>query len=241
MAITVQDIGDAALRLIGQMGAPGRGSSPEEQAEYLFELNNIVDQFNAERLMIYEITRQAYAMTASVSAYTMGPAGTFSSTRPARIEALALQTADPQEEPIKILSYAEWIQIPLKTAQGSITKVAWIDYAYPSLIVNFFPVQSLNTSYAVVYAWEPLAGFASVGADVTLPPAYQMLLEYTLAVNLAPRYRRPLDASVAALAGQAKQAVARINQQTLPPDQIVAEVPAGDPAPDPSVGQRDAA
>lgn len=243
MATTVQNIGDAALRIIGQMGAPGRGSSTEEQAEYLAELNNIIDQFNAERLMIYEITRNVYSFVSGTAAYTMGTGGSFATTRPARIEALGFVTADPQEEPIKILSYQEWRdQVPLKASAGSIVKVAWIDYAYPALTINFWPVPNSSAFSASVYAWNAVVGpFANISTAVALPPAYEQLLEYTLAVNLAPRFKVPIRQDWIALATAAKQTVARMNQQTLPPDQISVEIPAGDPPPDPSVARQDAA
>ena len=83
--------------------------------------------------------------------------------------------------------------------------------------------------------------FANISTAVALPPAYEQLLEYTLAVNLAPRFKVPIRQDWIALATAAKQPVARMTQQTLPPDQISVEIPAGDPPPDPSVARQDAA
>ena len=247
MPTTLQNIGDAALRIIGQMGAPGRGSSPEEQAEYLFEFNGLIDQFNSERLMIYEISRNAYALTTGDSAYTMGPSGAspnLTSVRPARIENLSIFfTSLDQEFAMKIVSYAEFSRLAiLPTAQGIVPTLAWIDYGFPNLTVNMWPVPGYGFTSLAVYAWVALTGgFTSVTQTIAFPPGYQELFEYGMALVLAPRYKKPIQEAWVKSYQDARAAVMKINQQTLPLEQLKLEVPAGDPPPDSSLGAGDAA
>ena len=226
MTTTVQTIGDQALQIIGQLRT-GRTSAPEEQAEYLRTLNDVMDEFNAEHLKIYEIVRDIFAFTAQDSQYSMGPGGggapPWTSFRPARVEALGLLSEGAQENPIRIISYKEWSEIPFNfgflpdapVTLGSVPRVCWIQYFESFLSLKFYPTPAGAATNVSVYFWQPLPSFASLTTPVTLPPAYEQLLEYTLALKLAARYRAGRCSDWIMARDAALAAVERMNAENV--------------------------
>src|SRR5262245_8919841 len=78
-----------AYRALGVL-RPGQGTSPEGQDDAFGILNDMIDSWNTERLMIPAMRRDLYPLTAGVSCYTLGPGGTLGGDRPQRIDSASL-------------------------------------------------------------------------------------------------------------------------------------------------------
>src|SRR4029450_749740 len=70
-----------ALRVL----RPGQLTSPEGMDDALGVLNDLVDSWNTESLMIPSLRRDVYPLTAGVGSYTLGPGGTLGGERPQRV------------------------------------------------------------------------------------------------------------------------------------------------------------
>ena len=68
------DIISAALRSIGAI-VPGEKPKPAEMQDALITLNQMIDSWQAQRLMVYAIVRYIYAPTVLKQTYTVGPGG----------------------------------------------------------------------------------------------------------------------------------------------------------------------
>ena len=66
MAVTVLDIGTAALRDLGVL-ATGETASSEDSDAMLAALNRLVDQWAAERMAIYSQTRTTWAIVSALA------------------------------------------------------------------------------------------------------------------------------------------------------------------------------
>src|SRR5438309_11784869 len=82
MATLVSDIIQSSMRLLGAT-THGRTASAPALADGLTALNLLLDSWNADRLNIYNIAANTYALTAGQQTYTMGTGGNFNTTRPA--------------------------------------------------------------------------------------------------------------------------------------------------------------
>src|SRR4051812_18929144 len=107
MDILVSTICQQALRLCGQIEAPGRSTGVEHAPEVLAFFNQMVDGWNAVRGSIYTNSIDRYALTPGQTSYFIGPTGDFVTTRPSRIyRANLVQTGTSPEVhlPMRILT-----------------------------------------------------------------------------------------------------------------------------------------
>ena len=72
--MTALDLIKRALRLLG-VEASGETPGVNESTEALNVLNMMLDQWSLEKLMVYTLTNNLFTVTAGVTTYTMGPAG----------------------------------------------------------------------------------------------------------------------------------------------------------------------
>jgi len=85
----------AALQDLGVLAA-GETPSAEDSTFALEALNRLVDQWAAERLMMYTITRKTWTITASDGEYTVGDGGDIDiDPRPVHIEEVRLIDTSP--------------------------------------------------------------------------------------------------------------------------------------------------
>lgn len=214
--MTVSDIINASFRKLGILAA-GEVPSASEQQDALVSFQNMLDSFSTERLIIYSILREVFALTAGQQTYTWGTGGNFNSARPQKIENAMVQaygTNPIAELQMKILNKDEYASIVVKTVTSSIPIYLYNDDANPLTNVNFWPVPSVNMNF-VAYSWKALQQFAAINTAVTLPPGYLRMLIFNLAVELASDYGTSAPDQVIALAVQSKKNVKRMNSKPI--------------------------
>jgi hypothetical protein len=202
------DLIASSLRLIGVL-ASGETPSAAEAADGLMILNDMVDLWQTERLMIFTTGRQVFHLTAGVQAYTMGlPGGTFAVPRPTRIEAAGIinlaNPAQPLELPMEMLTLDQWAAIPVKNIASALPLKVYDDGGFPLRVLSYWCIPNLAVDTAL-YTWSALSQFADLVTDYPFPPGYAKALRYNLAVDLAPEYGRSVTPEVAiqAVASQA--------------------------------------
>src|SRR5512132_3399063 len=67
-----------AIREIGAL-AQGEVPSAAESSACLDKLNMLLDEWNARKPLTYNVTFDAFTLTANLSPHTIGPSGTFGS------------------------------------------------------------------------------------------------------------------------------------------------------------------
>lgn len=206
------DLISSSLRLIGVL-ASGETPSGAEGADGLVILNQLIDEWNSERLSIFAITTHEFTLTVNKQTYTMGTGGDFDVARPARIERASIiqlsNPSQPLELDIEILNEQGWQAIPVKEITSTLPQVVYIDDAFPLRNLSYWQTPSIAVR-TKLYAWTPLAVFTLAG-DTTLPPAYLKALRYNLAVDLAPEYGRTTPVEVAVQAASSKGKLKSLN------------------------------
>lgn len=208
------DLIASSLRLIGVL-ASGETPSGPESADALVIAQQMIDAWQAERMMIFTITISEFPLVPGQQTYTLGAGGNFNIPRPARIERMSIvnlnNPAQPLELPLEMLTEQQWQEIiPVKLIQSTLPQRVYDDGAFPLRNLNYWciPTVPVNTR---IYGWTAINTFPDLVTDVTFPPAYLKAIRYNLAVDLAPEFGREVPPAVAAQAIQTKAIIKSLN------------------------------
>jgi len=220
MSIAALDLITSALHLINVLPS-GETATAAEANDALFVLQDMIDGWQAERLMIFTIPRLVFSLKAGQQTYNYGlnPPNPwdFNSPRPAKIERMGIiwlgNAAQPLELPLQYLTVAQWQEIPVKNIQSSLPQYVWDDDGFPFRGLNFWPIPNVGDNVAI-YPWMALNSPVTLTSLVSYPPGYQQALRYNLAVMLAAEFP-PVPPEVlqiiAAIANQSKAVVKAMN------------------------------
>ena len=184
-----------ALQIISsamrQTNALASGETPTsaEMQDSLSLLNQMMDSWSAERLMVFTITIKEFTLVPGQQTYQLGSgAPDFDYPRPAKIERAGIvwsgNVGQPLELPLEMLTDAQWSQIPVKNIQSTIPLKLYDDGAFPFRNLNFWCVPTVADPVRL-YMWTLLSQFADVSTDYEFPPAYAEAIQYNLALRLA--------------------------------------------------------
>lgn len=208
---TVRDLVKGSMRLIGAI-ATGENMTADELADGISALNDMLDSWSNEGLVVHARVREEFTLTPSDGTYTMGSSGDFNTTRPLEIEeaTIEIQDASPYEVPLQMLSLSEWAAITDKATSTTIPTKIYIEGTNPLETINLWPVPSAANKL-VLYSRKPFTNLSTGSTSVTFPPGYQRALRYNLAIELAPEYSRPVNDAVAMIAAESKEIIKRTN------------------------------
>ena len=209
----VQDLINAAYRSFGYLG---KGAALEASDTYdAFEaLNDLIDECNNDRLMIYEIRRDVFPMVVNQQVYTLGVGGNFNMPRPPKVDRMSVLltlTTPMQEIPIDVLDDIGWQNVTLKDHLFSAFPVmCYPDNAYPLNNLSVWPIPSAPCSL-VLYTWQQIAAFTSLTQIVAFPPGYKNFLRYGLAIRMAVEKGFECSMDVHTMFANAKGMIRNIN------------------------------
>jgi hypothetical protein len=177
------DIITDALVACGSQSA-GEPVSSDDAAAGLRILNQMMDMFNSQRLMIYTIQRLPFPMTAGKQTYSVGPGGDVNIPRPPKIEKYGIITSAnpllPLELEVADLTLDQWQHIPIKNVPAALSLGVWNDKGFPLMLLNYWPLPN-TTLQLVIYPWIALPTFPNLDQQFTFPPAYAEVIKYQLA------------------------------------------------------------
>lgn len=214
MAVTASTMIQRALRLTGEK-VPGGTLSTAEQTDYLYDLNSMMDSWSTERLLVYQLLQESFALTASVGTYTIGSGGAFNTTRPTMIgDPCFARDAANYDWPIKIVSAQQYGQLALKTLSGTYPQYLFYDTAMVSGLatIRLYP-QPIAGLTLYINSWKQLQQFATINDAIALPPGYQRAIEYNFCVEVSGGYKA-VAPEVAKIARESKAAIRALNAPT---------------------------
>lgn len=215
--MTVLDVISGALRLLGVI-ASGENPAADEAQDALASLNDMIDSWKLERLMVYAILPQTFPLVAGQMSYTMGPGGDFDTERPTRIDKVNLiypaGSGLPLDLPVEVINQDQYEAFIVPGTQSPIPMWVYPDSGFPLRTLFFYPVPSAANSVEI-FTWGLIDGFDSVTDTVSLPPGYARALRFNLALELAAEYGKQIPVTVAAVAQEAKAKIKSFNTPVL--------------------------
>jgi hypothetical protein len=221
MQTTGNDLIASALRLINAL-ASGEVPSAAEANDALLTLNMMLDAWAIDRLTIYNIASQDFALTATQQAYTLGTGGNFNAARPPKISRVSIVILSNPVNPLELdmdytTSEEEWQDIQLKATSSTYPSLCYDDAAYPLRNLSLWPVPNDSTSKLRIYSWVALSQFADLVTSYNFPPGYAEAIRFNLALRLSPEFGGNMPESVPALA---QQALAKIKTANVPVNKL---------------------
>lgn len=231
-AVFAGDLAYVAYRIAGVVAEPGRGYSTSEGRDAIFVLNSMLKSLQAERLMVYGYVRSVFDMVLGQQDYLVGDVSGFDWGPILRPEEITLagyiftKALPAVENQMRILTYQEWAALSTKELRSNAQYEMYYEATVPNGTVHVWPIPTDVSVKIALYTWENIQTVDSLQAAIVLPPAYQELLEYGLAIRLAGMFprRSRLDPNAVAMYDAARLKVMAAN---VPHLKMQAELSSG--------------
>jgi hypothetical protein len=214
---TAGDQINAALRLLGVL-AEGETTSAAVSQDSLAAMNQMIDSWNTERLMVYNTIDQMFTWPAGFIERTLGPTGDFVGLRPVLLDD-STYYRDPGTNVsfgIKFINQQQYDGIAVKTVTSTYPQVMWINMEFPNIAMTVYPKPTRDLEWHFISVQE-LAQPATLATDIYMPPGYLRAFKYNLACEIAPEFGVEPSPTVSRIAMTSKRNLKRINN----PDDIM--------------------
>lgn len=214
---------ERALHLIGELAGEETPTAAMAQ-DGLDHLQDLMDNFKTQRLMIPALLRTVHPLTTGTPFYTIGTGGAINILRPETIEWARLvqdrNLLPATEVPLTILKDQEWIDIRQKDLVSSYPQAIYYDHtwqAHPALgppgvgRIYLYPIPSTSTSDLILYSPVAYPEFTTLATSYSFPPGWNRTLRLHLARELAPEYGRPWPPDLEQQATTAMADLKRVN------------------------------
>ncbi len=214
--MTGLDIINEAL-LLNTVIYPGQTISAEALATSQFGFNLMLGEWNAQRMAIFSVARVTKVLTSGTADYTIGTGGAFNTPRPEKIEAWAVSTASGPTSSGAPVDSAEFAKIAVdRSATAAIIQALNYDAAYPLGNLHLYPIP--NGAHTLeLWVWQQFTAITDFTLALDFPPGYLKAILYNLAVDLAPKFGRPLDPTIKGIADACKAGLGSTNQSEHTP------------------------
>jgi hypothetical protein len=208
---TANDQINGALRLLGVL-AEGETPSAATSQDALVALQQMIDGWNTERLMIYNTLDQVFSWQPGVITQRLGPTGTLVGVRPVAIDD-ATYFRDPANGisyGIKIINQQQYDGIAVKTVTSTYPQVMWVNMEFPDITMTVYPVPTKVLEWHIISVDE-LTQPVTLATDIYVPPGYLRAYRYNLACEIAPEFGIEPPPTVARIAMTSKRDLKRQN------------------------------
>jgi len=216
-ATTARDLIRRAMMLAGILGQ-GENPAANEANDGLRTLNQLIEAWATENLMIYGTTEIMVPMVVGQDFYTWGVGGDINAPFPVQpIDSAWLtitSTTPATRMNIKMLSDVEWQELSTPTIDSTYPVYVYVNRGYPMGKLHVWPVPNVAQSFITFLTrvqWT--SGVANLDTVLDLAPGYTKALEYGLAVEIASLFGRTVPEAVL---GQAVGSKARIKATNSP-------------------------
>lgn len=210
MAITTySDICQSALKEINVLAA-GETMTAEDADGARDNLNLLIDQWAAQRLQIYSVTRTTFTITSGVNTYLVAPAAVVNIARPVYVEHvnyIDTSLSIPLERQMFALTDDAYAALPLKTLTAVLPTSYYYNPTFPSGTLILWPTPTSATLQGAMYAATAIAQAGALTDSLSMPPGYKRMMVKNLAVDLAYSYGREVSESLKDAAEESLRAV----------------------------------
>jgi len=189
--VTAKKIIDASLRRIRVLQS-GETPTPDEYADSLDILNDLLGSLSIERLFMPHTVTEQFQLIAGQQTYTFGPGGDFDSQRPISIQSIYTTVADNVDYPCEIIPRKKFLGITYKKSTSTYPYWATYHDLNPLAEISFYPLPSQN-AIVTIDSDSQLTEFASVDTQTDLPREYVRFLKYALANELGSEFGKSLN------------------------------------------------
>lgn len=208
------------MRLIGALAA-NEVPKASEARDGFNALNDMVDAFALETLLVYVIATKEYVLAPGKADYTIGavlPVDWLAASRPTgmgirNMTVIPVSAPDQPELPLDMLDADEWANVRLKSTGSTFPTMVRYEPSMPNGTLLFWPVPT-EAAHVKVYQPSVLQKFRDLTTEYDFPPGYARMIAFNLASELAAEFGRPVPPEVETKASEYKGNVKRGNIST---------------------------
>jgi len=199
------EIINGSLRLIGAL-AEGEVPSAETSADALMAMNQMIDSWNTERLMIYNTIDQQFTWPSDQITQTLGPTGDFIGLRPVALDDSTYyrDASTGVSFGIKFINQQQYDGIAVKTVTSTYPQVMWINMEYPDIAMTVYPKPTRALEWHFISVQE-LSQPATLATELAFPPGYLRAFRYNLAREIAAEFGIEPPRTVSQIANVSKR------------------------------------
>jgi len=162
-----------------------------ELAHGLRVINRMLGIWSVENLIIPYTTSENFSLTSGTASYTMGSAGTASSTRAKRIASAYIRDSNSYDYPVTVIDQRRYNKFSNKSLGGR-PEFLFYDPTYPVGTIYFYKVPSSSYT-AYIESIKDLHSALADGGTLSLPGEYEAAIVSNLRNRLAKSYGRPVS------------------------------------------------
>lgn len=185
---TANDLISNSLRKAGILSS-GETAEGEDADETLEIMNDILEQWSLEDLMVYYSTILTVPLIAGTNSYSIGPTGDLVATRPIELLAAWIRTADNLDIPIDYIAFENYQYVIQKATAGTYPNIIAYQPTYPNGVVYLWQSPAAGLSLRINVASQFIA-VADLDTEITFPPGYKKAIQDAITVELCIKYGR---------------------------------------------------
>jgi hypothetical protein len=205
---TALEMISSAMRLANILGE-GQQPSGDQSSQALAVLNEMLDSWGIDSLMLYRTPSTQVTLTPGQATYTIGTGGQLNVERPAEISSMYVDYQGISF-PMYEVNQDEYNLITLKTLNQTFPRFFLYVNDYPFGRLTVWPTP-MNANALTFSADRVLSNIPTVGTTLVLPPGYAKAVRYNLAMELCPEYGKEPSPSLARTAKESKADIKRAN------------------------------
>jgi hypothetical protein len=213
--LSAQTIIQAAMQELGVL-AQGVNASSANLAWGIEKLNDMIDLWNTNNIIVPYIDNIPYAIASSKTSYTIGPSGAdFTGKRPIKIEGANWINTSGDKYSLECINVDSYFNEP-KLTSGTIPSRLYYKPTYPLGTIYLIPYPSGAGGYLEIWANNQLSQFSDLTTTYSLPQGYRLPIKSNLAVSLAPSFQVEVSPMLAATANNSLLAIKSMNTRAVP-------------------------
>ncbi len=204
--ICAEALGDLMVNGVGQSMSAADGDRAFDK------LNNLLDQWASESLMLYSDVRTTWVLVANQTSYTVGTGGNVAVARPVYVDSVGFidtSQSPTLEIPLTPLTDQDYAAIPIKGLTSTLQGYYYYNLTFPLATLSMYPIPTRTDLQGVIYARSHVTEFASLSTVVSLPPGWRRMMVANLAVECAPAWEREPSSQLQKIAAESKATLKR--------------------------------
>lgn len=198
-----------SLKLANILGE-GQVPSAEQASDALATLNDMLQAWTLDSLMVYQTTNDVATLVPGQATYTVGPGGDINFDRPVQINS-AFVEYQGVSFPVFEVNQDEYNLITLKGMQQILPRFFLYLNTDPLGTLTLWPTptQQLQFTFSVD---RVLSVVPSTATDLVFPPGYSKAIRANLALELCNEYGKEPPPTLQRMAAESKADVKRANR-----------------------------
>lgn len=210
---TVLDLVTDSLRRIMVL-ATGETPSSDDAEVGLNVLNDLLDQWKTENLLLFANVRTTWTIVSGTGTYTVGSSADVNVPRPVYVTHVNFvdTSMDPDLEIATVpLTDDAYAAIPFKAQTSTYPQYSYYNPTVTTGTLILWPTPTSSTLTGALYAPTQVAEFAATSSTVTVNPGWKRMISTNLALELCPYFEREPSNQLVQAARDSKAAVKRSN------------------------------